>query len=138
MTYELLNDHFDDYAQYNCAEKIVRAANEVYKLGLDQSALRLAAGFGGGMAVGETCGTVTGSVMVLSSLLVKEYAHESDKIRLAEVDFIRRYKRLTESLLCKELKAKYSNGQDRCKKMVLLAAKLLDEVIAEHVKTDLE
>ena len=34
---------------YNCAETILRAANEEYHLGLNEDSFRLVSGFGGGM-----------------------------------------------------------------------------------------
>lgn len=51
-------------AGYNCAQSVVLALAGRY--GLDpQTAVRLATGFGVGMARGETCGAVSGAIMVL-------------------------------------------------------------------------
>lgn len=36
---------------YNCAETILRAANEEYHLGLNEDSFRLVSGFGGGMGL---------------------------------------------------------------------------------------
>ena len=52
MLQERAKQYYDQ--DYNCAETILRAANDEYQLGLDEAALRLAAGFGGGMG----CATI--------------------------------------------------------------------------------
>ena len=36
-------------ADYNCAESILRGGNDAYGLGLDENALKVIAGFGGGI-----------------------------------------------------------------------------------------
>ena len=50
--------------------------NVAYKLGLDKEALKLASAFGGGMGIEDKCGALTGALMVLGKLFVKEKAHE--------------------------------------------------------------
>ena len=60
---------------YNCAESVLRAANEEYGLGLDEGALKLMAGFGGGMGCGGVCGALSGGIAALSKLRVSDRAH---------------------------------------------------------------
>ncbi|MFR9256758.1 MAG: C-GCAxxG-C-C family (seleno)protein [Merdibacter sp.] len=62
---------------YNCAECMLHAANDVYALGLDEHAMRLAAGFGGGMQVGEVCGALTGAICAIASRYVETKAHDT-------------------------------------------------------------
>ena len=81
MLYNLINDGFGEKEDLNCAEKILYGANEAYQLGLDKEALKLSAGFGGGMAIESICGALTASVMVLGRLFVKNNAHESTRIK---------------------------------------------------------
>ena len=53
---------------YNCAETILRAANEEYHLGLNEDSFRLVSGFGGGMGCGGTCGALSSAMAVISML----------------------------------------------------------------------
>ena len=47
---------------YNCAQSVLAALQE--ETGLDENtAKRIAAGFGGGVRCGEICGSITGAVM---------------------------------------------------------------------------
>ena len=53
MLAELIKNGFGEKEDLNCAEKILWGANNAYNLGLDREALKLASGFGGGMAIEE-------------------------------------------------------------------------------------
>ena len=54
----------ENFKTLNCAQSVLLSHAE--ELNLDRTtALRMALGFGGGMAMGETCGAVTGAYMVL-------------------------------------------------------------------------
>lgn len=52
------------FSQFNCAQTVFSLFAP--ELGIDEkTALKIASGFGGGMACAETCGAVTGAYMVL-------------------------------------------------------------------------
>jgi len=54
----------ENFKTLNCAQSVLLSHAE--ELNLDRTtALRIALGFGGGMAMAETCGAVTGAYMVL-------------------------------------------------------------------------
>lgn len=51
---------------YNCAEAVVRAFRDFYKLDASDEALKMASGFGGGLGhAGCMCGALSGAIMVL-------------------------------------------------------------------------
>ena len=59
---ELVNERFP--LNFNCSQTVFSLFAP--ELGLDEkTALKIASGFGGGMACAETCGAVTGSYMVI-------------------------------------------------------------------------
>ena len=52
------------FGTFNCSQAVFSSFAD--ELGIDQAtALKLASGFGGGMACGETCGAVTASYLVI-------------------------------------------------------------------------
>lgn len=54
----------ENFKTLNCAQSVLLSHAE--ELNLDRTtALRIALGFGGGMAMAETCGAVTGAYMIL-------------------------------------------------------------------------
>jgi C_GCAxxG_C_C family probable redox protein len=54
----------ENFKTLNCAQSVLLSHAEELKLD-KTTALRIALGFGGGMAMAETCGAVTGAYMVL-------------------------------------------------------------------------
>ena len=131
----MLRDYAEQYyfdQNYNCAETLIRAANDYYDLGLDEKAMRLMAGYGGGMQTGNVCGTVLAAIGVFSEKYVETKAHESKDIKPVTQKFLRRFREtLNGSLLCKDLKAAYFEPEKRCVHTVLMACDVLEQVIAE-------
>ena len=131
MLYDLIKDGFGNKENYNCAEKILYGANEAYNLGLSKEALKLSAGFGGGMGIESVCGALTGAIMALSNKYVENIAHEDKKIRNLSKDLFEKYEKEMGSIKCNELKAKYKKEDIGCKDIILAAAKLLDDIVKQ-------
>jgi len=136
MLLDAAKKYYDESYDLNCAETILYAANETYGLNLDKKALKTMAAFGGGMAIEETCGALTGSLAVLGILFVEERAHESDRIKELAKDFFEKFKAVLYSDNCKKLKELYRNEEERCGRIVFAAAEILDKMIAEQGYTN--
>ena len=132
MLKNLLLKGYGNEQNYNCAEKILYGANEVYNLGLGKETMKLAAGFGGGMGIETTCGALTASVMVLSKLFVENTARESN-IKEITSEFLNRYKNEMKSIDCASLKRDYRNEEKGCSDVIIKAAEILDDVISERM-----
>ena len=98
---ELVDQQF---SRYNCAQTVISLFAE--EVGLDEkTALKIASGFGGGMACAETCGAVTGSYMVIGM----KHGHDSSdpeekaKTKMAIQLFNEKFKQKHDSLICKKL-----------------------------------
>lgn len=113
----------------NCAETILYAANEAYGLQLPHSALKLAAGFGGGMGISSTCGALTGGVMALSALFVKERARERDYIKPLNAEMFERFKNAMSSIDCDYLKEHYETPQQECHPIIVQTAQIVEALI---------
>ena len=92
------------FPQFNCAQTVFSLF--AGDLGLDgQTALKIASGFGGGMACAETCGAVTGSYMVIGM----KHGHfrpdpdEKAKTKQLIQRFNELFKKRHGSLICKAL-----------------------------------
>ena len=99
---DLISERFP--LKFNCAQTVFSLFAS--DLGMDEkTALKIASGFGGGMACAETCGAVTGSYMVIGmkhghwSPDAKEKAITKSKI----VKFNELFRAEHGSLICKEL-----------------------------------
>ncbi|MGN1031773.1 MAG: C-GCAxxG-C-C family (seleno)protein [Butyricicoccaceae bacterium] len=114
---------------YNCAETVVRAANEVYGLGLSDSEMKLMAGFGAGMGCGQVCGALSGAIAAISAKLVETKAHDCPELGKTCTDMVRGFKLRLKDTQCKNLKAMYFNQENRCLKTVLEACDALEEIM---------
>ncbi|MDD3920320.1 MAG: C-GCAxxG-C-C family (seleno)protein [Eubacteriales bacterium] len=136
MLYDYLAAGFVDNGDYNCTERMLYAANEVYHLNLSKDALRLSAGFGGGMGTGRVCGALTGAIMILGELFVKDHAHESKRIKQLTQELFRRYDEVMGNTDCVDLRIKYRTPELKCRNVILEAAKIVDDMVAREKAAD--
>lgn len=132
---------------YNCAQAVTVAFCDVTGLSEDFSA-RVASSFGGGMGrMREVCGSVSGMLMVLS--LLYGYDQPGDDVSKKQLyrevqDLAAGFREQAGSIICREiLKNPPSDPNPTprtaefyktrpCARMVMIAAGLLDQFIAEH------
>lgn len=113
----------------NCAEAAVLAASDVYGLNLDENAVKLFLGFGGGNGCGSTCGVLSGALAVLSYLYGDK---PKEEFRPLCAKFVEEFEAKLGSLDCDKLSLKYKTEADRCTATVELAGALLDDFIARQ------
>jgi len=95
----------ENFKTLNCAQSVLLSYTS--ELDLDEmTALKIAAGFGGGMAMAETCGAVTGAYMVLG--MKAQFGEKSiQEIKAETKAAVRRFNELFiakhGSLKCKRL-----------------------------------
>lgn len=131
----MLKDTFEKYyydMNYNCAETLIRAANEYYDLGLHDRDMIAFGGFGAGIQTGNTCGAILAAVSVLSMKYIEKNAHESRDIKPVTTEFIRRLNAEYGSILCKDIKPQSFQPDIRCRATVETVCDVLEQVIAEH------
>ena len=94
----------NQFSKFNCAQTVFSLFAP--ELGIDEkTALKIASGFGGGMACAETCGAVTGAYMVIGL----KHGHatsnpdEKAKTKLLIQQFNEKFKLKHGSLICKKL-----------------------------------
>ncbi len=132
MLTTLLMEGYGEQEDFNCAEKILYGANQAYHLNLDENFLKMSAGFGGGMAIENVCGTLTASIMVLGLLFVKKNAHESTKIKDLTQELLNTYQQEMGDIDCGPLKANHRTEEIKCKNVILKAAQILDKIIKKE------
>ena len=132
---------------YNCAQAVAVAFCDV--TGMDpNTAAKLASPFGGGMGrMREVCGAVSGMFMVLGSL----YGYDNSDADTHKKELYKQVQALAEqfkeengSIICREIlknppsdpnpsprTAEYYAKRPCCR-MVMTAARLMDEFIAQH------
>ena len=120
---------------FNCAESVLRAANDEYGLGLDEKALVTAGGFGGGIGAGSSCGALCGAIQALGAKLISEgRAADCPGFREKCAAYYYAFEEALGSSECRELGPKYKNGETRCYAVVEKAYELLKEMLDETEK----
>ena len=132
---------------YNCAQTVAVAFSDV--TGMDKHvAAKMAAPFGGGMGrMREVCGAVSGMLMVLGNL----YGYDNSDADSTKKELYHQVQEMAEkfrqengSIICREIlknppsdpnpsprTAEYYAKRPCCR-MVMTAAKIMEEFIAEH------
>lgn len=112
---------------YNCAESIIRAANEEYDLGITESDYALVSGFGSGFVYGHLCGAAASAVSVLSKMFVNGKLAESPDAKKKVMAFMRDFDETLGGTMCKEIRAKHQNVNKGkgCTEVVRMAAECL-------------
>jgi C_GCAxxG_C_C family probable redox protein len=132
---------------FNCSQAVFSSFAEGIN---EETALKMASGFGGGMGrMAETCGAVTGAMMVLGLRFGATLPTPLEKERIYALirDFSDRFKARNGSILCRTLLncdistpeglhvAKEKNlFKTSCPKYVQDAAEILEEMLAESRK----
>lgn len=130
-----MEDRVYDYfinRDYNCAETILRVANDEYGLGLQEQDFKLVSAFGGGLGCEKTCGALCGALAAIGYLKVTERAHATENFKELCSGFVQKFEDELGSIDCDALKLKYRNEETRCLKTVVLAARAMDTYLKEN------
>lgn len=132
---------------YNCAQAVMVAFSDLTGIDPVMSA-RLASSFGGGIGrLREVCGAVSGMVMA-AGVLYGYDAADDDTTKAAHYalvqELVGKFRDQVGSIICRDIlknppsdpnptpRTEEYYRQRPCARMVLLAAQILDEYIAEH------
>jgi len=117
MLLELIQGGYGIKEDLNCAETILYGANQVYHLNLKPDSLKLAAAFGGGMAIESVCGVLTASLMVLGKLFVPKVAHQHPEIKELSKELFDVFEKEMGDILCKPLKDNYRTEEKNVERL---------------------
>jgi C_GCAxxG_C_C family probable redox protein len=134
---------------FNCTQAVLSTYGPQF--GLDrESAVRIARAFGSGMGMGETCGAVTGALMVIGlkhAGLKGRSLFSKDRTEDIAREFVARFKARNGTTECRELLGcdvslfeglktakKEKHFKKRCPKFVQDAAEILEEILVEEQK----
>ena len=135
---------------FSCSQAVFSAFAETEGIDLE-TALRIASSFGAGMArMGDTCGAVTGGMMVLGLKFGRTVADDTEakekNYRLVH-KFVEKFNERFESCTCRDLlgfepgapeaSQRFANEpelEERCAGFVREAAEILEEIIERDSK----
>ena len=131
----MLKDHIGQYyfdRNYNCAESLLRAANDYYHLDLHDQDMILCGGFGAGMQAGLTCGALLSAISVLSMKYIRAKAHESEDINPVVNRLLADFTGRMQSIMCADIKPRVFVEGKRCLATVEAVCDALEATIAAY------
>jgi C_GCAxxG_C_C family probable redox protein len=130
----MLRDRIKEYylgKDYNCAETLLRAANDEYGLNIPEESFKLLGGFGGGLCCGKTCGALCSGISVIGQQRITGRAHATEGLKEICTEYVKQFEETLGSTECEELVKKYKKEDVRCLETVMLAADILEKTLAK-------
>lgn len=122
--------HDDKSLKLNCAQCTLMSLEDI--TGLDEdTARRIASGFGGGMRSGEACGALSGAVMALDLALSDGDGTKDGMIAPVIKTLSGKFREDWGALRCDELVALYG-GKGRCPEFISYCARLAAAVTEDE------
>lgn len=120
---------------FYCSEALLRAFNEVYKLGFPEDHLKIASGFGSGLGgSGCSCGTITSGAIVLGIIVGRNRKTDSEVvIHQASKKLHDRFRQANKVACCRILTRgvewKSKEHKELCSKYIIDTAEILEDIL---------
>src|SRR5665647_3312591 len=106
----------------NCAEVMLRAANDKYGFNLSEESFRMLQGFGAGFYSERTCGAFSGSLAALGVLYTEDRPSDQAKMTKAAKLLVKEFEKEFGSLNCDYIKAHCKDPVSGCNPVKLRTA----------------
>lgn len=113
----------------NCAESLLMAANEEYKLGLDGRFIKAVCPFGGGIQSEKTCGALLGAVAALGVMYAEERPTSNEKMKELTKKLVEEFEKEFGALDCATIKAHHRSETEGCSPVRIRAAEVFERVL---------
>jgi len=116
---------------YNCAEAMIRGADEAYGLRIGHDDIKLFSGYGLGMGCMGTCGLATVGLAVYSRLAVGARAHDTEGFVQACHRYMDGFAAQVGSTGCAQLRQMRYDRTAKCRQSVVLACRYTEEFLVQ-------
>lgn len=113
----------------NCAEVMLRAANDKYNLNLSEESFRMLQGFGAGFYSERTCGAFSGSLAALGVLYTEKRPSDQAKMTKAAKLLVKEFEDEFGDLNCDYIKAQHRDSVTGCNPVKIRAGKVFNRVV---------
>ncbi|KNZ41435.1 C-GCAxxG-C-C family protein [Acetobacterium bakii] len=113
----------------NCAEVMLRAANDKYNFNLSEDSFRMLQGFGAGYYCEKTCGAFSGSLAALGVLYTEK--RPSDQAEMTKVSklLVKEFEEEFGSLNCDYIKEHHRDPETGCNPVKIRAGEVFNRVV---------
>lgn len=120
----------------NCAEVLIRAANDQYDLKLSDDSFRMLQGFGAGFYSERTCGAFSGALAALGVLYTEERPSDQAKMTRAAKLLVSEFEEEFGSINCDYIKAHHRDPVSACNPVKIRTAEVFNRVVEAIEKED--
>lgn len=113
----------------NCAEILLMAANEEYKLGLDDRFIKAVCPFGGGIQSEKTCGALLGAIAALGVMYTEDRPTTNEKMKELTKKYLEEFEKEFGSLDCANIKVHHRSETEGCNPVKIRAAEVFERVV---------
>ncbi|WP_313163708.1 C-GCAxxG-C-C family protein [Sedimentibacter sp.] len=113
----------------NCAEALLMAANEEYKLGLDDRFIKAVCPFGGGLQSESTCGALLGALSAIGVMFTEDRPSDNEKMKEITKKYVAEFEKEFGSLDCVTIKQHHRSITEGCTPVRVRAAEVFERVM---------
>ena len=128
----IYNDEERPYYHKNCAEILLMAANEKYKLGLNNKFYKAICPFGGGIQCGRTCGALAGAIAAIGIIYTEDKPSTNERMKSITEKFVMEFEKQFGSIDCQYIKEHHRNEITGCDPVKVKTGKILEKIINEE------
>ena len=112
-----------------CSEIMLRAANERYKLGLDDRFFKAVCPFGGGLQAEKTCGALLGVLAAIGVMYTEERPTNDEIMKEKTKKMLEEFEKEFGALDCANIKEHHRSLMEGCNPVKLRTAEVFERVI---------
>ena len=120
----------------NCAETLLRAANDKYDFDLSPESYKMLQGFGAGFYSEKTCGAFSGSLAALGLLYAEERPTDQAKISKAAKLLVKEFEEEFGSIDCAYIKKYHRDPVAACNPVKIRVAQVFNRVVEAMEKEE--
>ncbi len=109
---ELYNYYLN--CDYNCAEAVLQALCDEQNIAVSKETIKALSCFGGGLAMGETCGAVAAVAAMIGMKFTGVTAHQSPEMKKHLQTAMKEFNDVFGGINCRDIRPKYMSGSSRC------------------------
>lgn len=113
------------YQGYNCAQCILKSAEQKYRIPISKQSLNLCCGLNNGFGIGGFCSVIVAGIMILGLLF------DDKTVKRLRIQLMNAFQDKYSSLNCAELRNK--KGEFYCEKFIPEAAEIIDNIIEQEL-----
>jgi len=123
--------YYYDQCDTNCAETVLKCANDEWNFDLDAKSFKAIACLGAGACCGKFCGAIAGGLAALGEKYIDVCFHKTEGLKDLGKRFVLECEAKLGSVDCDVVRPKYRTEDKRCRETIEIVAQILQSIVNE-------